>query len=75
MEHIKICAVCGKEFTTERPNKKYCGMFCQASGRKLKRIMWEDRHAHYMTEYMREYRNKGRFMSDDKKEYQKKGGK
>lgn len=58
MSKLVKCAICGKEFITNRPNKKYCGLSCSAAGVRLKRMNWEDRNPLYMTEYMRTYRRK-----------------
>ena len=50
------CPICGTEFETSRPNKKYCSYTCKEAGRKLKRMKWEAANPHYSAKYMKEYR-------------------
>ena len=54
----KKCEICGKVFTTARPNKKYCSFSCKEAGSKLKRMKWKEANPHYSAEYMKEYRKK-----------------
>ena len=60
MAKIVKCSICGKEFETSRPNKKYCSFVCREAGTKLTRLNWDNRHAGYMTSYMKNYRQKNR---------------
>lgn len=52
------CPICGKVFETERHNKKYCCLSCQAAGKKLQRMKWDDNHKGYSANYMRTYRKR-----------------
>lgn len=40
-ERLVKCVICGKEFTTNRTNAKYCGDECRNKGRRSKRKEWE----------------------------------
>ena len=53
-----ICPICGKVLQTDKPNKKYCSFACREAGQKSLRLKWEARNAHYMAEYMKEYRRR-----------------
>lgn len=53
-----ICPICGKVLQTDKPNKKYCSFACKEAGQKVLRLKWEARNAHYMKEYMKEYRRR-----------------
>ena len=55
MNKIKKCAICGKEFETTKPNKKYCSLSCKEAGKRLQRMKWEHENPDYNREYMREY--------------------
>ena len=35
------CSICGKEFTTDKPNIKYCSLQCREDGRIKLRNMWK----------------------------------
>lgn len=59
MEKIIKCAICGTEFKTEKPRKKYCSLSCREAGAELRRMKWEEKNPHYVKEYMRKYRKKG----------------
>ena len=50
------CPICGAQFETSRPNKKYCSFSCKEAGRKLRRMKWEHDNPHYNAEYMKKYR-------------------
>ena len=50
------CPICGAEFETSRPNKKYCSFSCKEAGHKLQRLKWEANNAGYNAEYMKAYR-------------------
>lgn len=50
------CAICGAEFETARPNKKYCSFSCREAGRKLQRMKWDGKNPHYSRDYMKQYR-------------------
>jgi hypothetical protein len=54
----KKCLICGKEFATSRPNKKYCCLICKEAAKKFKRLQWEEGKSDYMRQYMRQYRAK-----------------
>lgn len=59
MAKVVKCAICGNEFTTNKPNKKYCSFSCKEAGGKLRRIKWNVANPHYNAEYMQKYRKKG----------------
>lgn len=60
MQKKIICPICGAQFETSRPNKKYCSFTCKAAGAKVKRIKWENENPDYIKNYMKQYRkNKG----------------
>lgn len=56
MAKLVICPICGKEFVTNKPNKKFCSFSCKEAGQTLRRLKWNDSNPKYMTEYMRKYR-------------------
>ena len=56
MAKVVTCPICGAEFETSRPNKKYCSFTCKEAGAKLRRMKWEDKNPHYNTTYMQQYR-------------------
>lgn len=57
MGKVVKCVICGRQFETARPNKKYCSFSCREAGRKLQRLKWEDEHPNYITKYMQKYRH------------------
>ncbi len=59
MKTVK-CPICGREFTTNRPNKKFCGYSCKEAGEKLWRMKWNDNNPEYQKLYQRKYREKKR---------------
>lgn len=56
MAKLVICPICGAEFETARPNKKYCSFTCKEAGRKLQRMKWEAANEGYSAAYMKKYR-------------------
>lgn len=58
MAKVVKCAICGLEFTTNKPNKRYCSFSCKEAGAKLRRMKWEDEHPAYNKDYMKRYRKK-----------------
>lgn len=56
----KICPVCGVEFETERPNKRYCSYTCRDINDKARRMQWQADHPDYYANYLRQYREKKR---------------
>lgn len=52
----KVCPICGAEFETAKPNKKYCGLSCREAGEEARRLKWEAENRTYHAEYMRKYR-------------------
>ena len=56
MSKIVSCSICGKQFETVRPNKKYCSFICKEAGHRLRRMMWKSDNPDYYKAYMREYR-------------------
>lgn len=66
MSKIIKCAICGAEFETIRPNKKYCSFICKEAGNKLQRMKWNDKNPHYNTNYMRKYRTKRNYENEEK---------
>ena len=56
MAKLVKCAICGKNFMTALPNKKYCSFTCKEAGAKYNRMKWEDDNQGYNAAYMRKYR-------------------
>lgn len=56
MAKLKKCEICGAEFETNRPNKKFCSLSCREAGRLVARMKWEERNPGYITDYMQKYR-------------------
>lgn len=54
------CAICGREFETTRPNKKFCSFICKEANEKLWRMKWKDRNPDYQKDYQRKYRERKR---------------
>ena len=52
------CPICGTQFETNRPNKKYCSPTCKEEGRQQQLMKWAEEHPRYSTNYMRKYREK-----------------
>lgn len=59
MAKAKICPICGAQFETGRPNKKYCSFTCREAGRQLRRMKWAANNPDYNRIYMQAYRKKG----------------
>ena len=55
----KTCLICGREFTPDSPNKKYCCLYCREAASRKKRKQWEADHPGYAAEYARRRRNAG----------------
>ena len=55
---IVKCLICGKEFETARPNKKYCSLICREAGKQLKRIYWENENPNYNADYYQEHKQR-----------------
>ena len=60
MAKTRICPICGAQFETSRPNKKYCSFTCKAARQTLVRMKWKDENPDYYKEYMKKYREKER---------------
>ena len=58
MAKVVKCAICGTEFTTSKPNKRYCSFSCKEAAAKLRRMKWEDENPTYSKDYMKQYRKK-----------------
>ena len=58
MARLKKCEICGAEFETNRPNKKYCSFTCKEAGQQIRRMKWKADNIGYNTEYMRKYRKR-----------------
>ena len=54
------CPICGKEFETDRPNKRYCSFTCKEAGQILRRMKCNEKNPNYGKEYMQKYRQKER---------------
>lgn len=54
MERIIKCRICGKEFTTRWPNRKYCSLSCRDAGERLRRMKWTAANPDYYTTYRRQ---------------------
>jgi hypothetical protein len=50
------CYICGAVFETARANRKYCSLSCQAAGKKLQRMKWEQKNPQYFADRMRKRR-------------------
>lgn len=53
-----ICPICGTEFITNRPNKKYCSFSCKGAAEMKQRIKWGLKNPEYNKNYMKAYRAK-----------------
>ena len=58
MAKIVTCPICGKEFETDRPHKKYCSFVCREAGRQVRRMEWMSKNPDYNKLYMRKYKAK-----------------
>ena len=58
MAKVVKCAICGTEFTTSKPNKRYCSFSCKEAAAKLRRMQWENENPTYNKDYMKQYRKK-----------------
>lgn len=54
----RICKICGKEFLATSNNQKYCSFLCREIGTKQNIKAWNEKNKGYITNYMREYRQK-----------------
>lgn len=64
MERVVKCSLCYRQFTTERPRKKYCSATCKEAATRAKRILWKKNNPHYDRDYMREYRKRKKEATD-----------
>ena len=46
MNIVKKCPICGAEFTTEAPRKKYCSTACRRAGERAVRAAWVQKSGH-----------------------------
>lgn len=53
-----VCPICGTEFMTDRPNRKYCSLNCKEASIKLKQMRFLEENPTYFRDYMRERRRK-----------------
>lgn len=60
MHKTKNCPICGRDFETNRPNKRYCCYSCKEAGRILQRMKWQENNPDYSKNYMQKYRQKER---------------
>jgi len=63
-----ICPICGKEFETARPNKKYCSLICREAGKQLRRLYWKEENPTYNADYYREHKKGKSEMEKEKEE-------
>ncbi len=56
MAKLKRCIICGREFETTKPNKKYCCFNCKEAGAIVRRMKWEEQNPKYIKNYMVKYR-------------------
>ena len=56
MAKLVKCPICGKNFMTALPNKKYCSFTCKEAGNKVQYMKWKDEHPDYAKNYMKEQR-------------------
>lgn len=68
-----ICPICGTEFESTVPNRKYCSKDCAKTAQSIRQKRWiKDNYEHHKShqrEYQRRYREKG---GEAYKEYRKK---
>ncbi len=50
------CIICGKVFTTEHRNKKYCSLVCKDASIRKKRLEWKINNPDYYKEYFKKRR-------------------
>lgn len=55
---IVKCPICGKEFETARPNKKYCSLICREAGKQLSRLYWNRENPTYNRDYYRKQKQR-----------------
>ena len=48
------CIICGKTFSTQYSNKKYCSLVCKDAAIRKKRMEWKADNPHYYRDYSRE---------------------
>lgn len=53
---VVTCPMCGREFLTEKPNKKYCNFTCKEASQKVRRMKWQADNPDYYRDYMQKYR-------------------
>ena len=56
MEKIVKCKMCGKEFKTVKPNKKYCSFVCKEAAITKRRLAWKNDNPNYYRDYFRKKR-------------------
>lgn len=57
---VITCPICGREFETARPNKKYCSLICREAGKQLNRLYWNRENPTYNRDYYQDHkRDKG----------------
>ena len=58
-----VCPICGREFETNAPNRKYCGTDCAKIAQARRKKHWLDNNYEYnkmrQREYQRKYRREG----------------
>ena len=59
MERLIKCVICGTEFKSSRPRRKYCSFSCKEAGAIIRRKVWENNNPDYIRKYMQEYRKNG----------------
>lgn len=52
-ERKLICKMCGNEFVSDAPNRKYCCALCMYAAKKYNRMKFLKKHPHYNRDYKR----------------------
>ena len=60
MAKVVTCPICGRQFETSKPNKKYCSYTCKEASAKVRRMNWQEQNPDYYKAYMQQYRKKER---------------
>ena len=60
MAKVVTCPICGRQFETSKPNKKYCSYTCKEASAKGRRMNWQEQNPGYYKAYMQQYRKKER---------------
>lgn len=66
----KKCIICGKNFETEYPNKRYCSLVCKDAASRMREMKFKAENPDYYKEYMKNYYDEHKdYFKDYFKEY------